>query len=182
MALVSANAAKGISDAHNVHIDVDGRTTEDGVYVKPPASARGIAAAGAAKSYHDYAKAGTLVGLNATGSSPSFIEGALNGIPDGGSGADALAQAFADFWSAFAISSGVPAHGGNVWVSASNDAAGKVGAFKAAISSSYTTSRSTPDFKSLIDNVEVVVKTIVWTTIELDTSVPKTVVGTTGIS
>lgn len=73
-----------------------------------------------------------------------------------------LAQMFADYWATSHLLPLPPA------VSiVGNDALTKVSAFEAAIRASYTTSISTPAFKTLLDNVEGVVKTIIWTGLDV---------------
>jgi|GEM_PF-5194949 len=70
---------------------------------------------------------------------------------------DVLAQMFADYWATSHLAPVPPC------VSIlGNDAATKVGAYKAAIMGVITTSESTPYFEALFVAVESVTKTIIW--------------------
>lgn len=114
-----------------------------------------------ATAYKNYSQAGVLsAGGGVAGTEDqSILEAVLSGGDDFIT-AEEFGQALADYWATCLL---VPSAGS---ISVSNNASSKVSAFIAAINSSYTTSESTPYYKTFIDNIEAVVKTIVWTCVK----------------
>ena len=127
-------------------------------------------------AYNVYAMAGKVTGTNLLPVTPGpgpLVSGFAAVTGQGPANITKLASALATFWAgSFLV--GLPFIGVS-FVSAVNDAAGKVSAFKAAIASSYTTQFDAPCFETLIKNIEAVVKTIIWTCIDLVVVGPATV-------
>lgn len=125
-----------------------------------------------AKAYNAYAKLGLVLGAVNTGGDTSILEDFMRGVDGTAGSIDGFAAALAAYWSAVAITSGAPSHGGTAVISVVNDAASKESAFKSAILASITASEGKPYFSALISNIEAVVKTIVWTVTEMMPTVP----------
>ena len=120
-----------------------------------------------ASAYKTYSQAGVLSGGGGVAGTEdqSILEAVLAGGDDFITAAE-FGQALASYWNTCLL---VPSAGS---LSVSNNASSKVAAFTAAINDSYTTSSSTPYYKAFIDNIEAVVKTIVWTCIKSPPSPP----------
>lgn len=129
-----------------------------------------------AEGYDEYAKDGVVLGADNVGGDVSILVSALNSVkgqyPSYGNSIDILANGLAQYWATVAVENGTPAHGGTEVLSVVNNAATLAPAFKAAITSSVTQSRSEPFFKVFVDNVESVVSTIVYTVTELMPTTP----------
>ena len=119
-----------------------------------------------AEIYNDYAMQGVIVGVVNEGGPSGVIAAALKSLDNTPSGVVRLAAAFSVYWAAVGIEKGDGAHGG-AYAGAANNAAALTSAFEAAIRASITASESPPPFKSLISNVEAVVKTIIWAVTEV---------------
>lgn len=113
-----------------------------------------------ANTYKAYSQAGVLsAGGGVAGSEDESILTSL--LSAGQYVTDAqFGQALADYWSTCML---VPAAGS---ISVSNNASSKVGAFTAAVTTSYSTNQQTPYYKHFIDNIEAVAKTIIWTCVK----------------
>lgn len=110
-----------------------------------------------AAAYHAYASSGVVPGAVPGGSDASIIEGFMSGVTSSPSTVAAFGAALASYWSAVGV---VPAPPN---IASVNNAAALAGAFSAAVSATITDADTQPYFKSLIDNIEGVVSTIIWT-------------------
>lgn len=110
-----------------------------------------------AAAYHAYAEAGVIPGAVSGGSDASIIKGFMSGVTSSSATVTQFGAALASYWSAVGTSPQAPN------IASVNNAAALVGAFTAAVSASITDASSEPYFKAMIDNIEAVVKTIVWT-------------------
>ena len=125
-------------------------------------------------AYKTYAEEGMIIGVDiAAMSEParSAMEGALRGIT--GSNAPqsrVLANAFATFWANIVgPSTHTLEHGGIAGAGISNTAMAMVGSIDAVIKSVITNSGNPNAWANLIEAVEGIVKTIVWTVVEVFT-------------
>ena len=125
-------------------------------------------------AYKTYAEEGMIVGVDITAvseSARSAMEGALGGVT--GSNAPQsmiLATAFATFWgNIVGPSTHTLEHGGVDGAGVTNTAMAMVGAIDAAIKSVITDGNDPNAWANLIEAVEGIVKTIVWTVIEMFT-------------
>ena len=108
-------------------------------------------------AYKTYTQGGVVVGA-ASGSEDASILQSFLSTGDFVTDAD-FGQALASYWSTCKL---IPSGGS---VSVSNDASSKVGAFTAAVTTSYSTTESTPYYLNFITNIEAVAKTIIWTVV-----------------
>jgi hypothetical protein len=144
MALNPTNCASAISASYNTYTATG---TPSGNYQQDFAAA-----------YKAYSQAGTLsAGGGVAGSeSESIISSFLLGLTQGTTPEDFGAM-MASYWGTCML---IPSGGA---IGVVNNAASKAGAFTAAVQASYTTSESIPHFKTFIQNLETVAKTIQWT-------------------
>lgn len=174
MSLDTHALAKEVEAAYVEYIkfDIETRTFEyndKGQYIQPTDEERFIWADKFAKAYHKYAKKGVILGAVSSGSNPNYLRDAMYNVPSGGEDAtEGIATAMIQYWSEFGISAGYPAHGGVAWVSTSNNFSSLSSPMISQIKSAYTTEEKTPYYKHLFDNIESLVKSAVWTTIEVD--------------
>lgn len=122
-----------------------------------------------ASAYDDYAAEGVVLGALNDGRSPEILENFMRTA----TGNDAqvitdFATALAEYWATVAVQPGLPAHGGSVVESVSNDAMAHIADFEAAILASMTSVESKPWFNQFVTNVEnIAVSAIIWTVIEV---------------
>lgn len=109
-------------------------------------------------AYKSYSQAGVLsAGGGVAGTEDdSILTNFFNSFSSSTTDA-AFGAAMANYWSTCLLT---PSGGA---VSIVNDGASKAAAFTAAITSSYSTTDSQPYYLNFIQNIENVVKTIVWT-------------------
>lgn len=158
MSLVSSQPAALISSSYSLLI-------QGGL------SGRPLFASSWQSAYHSYAQQGVgSICAAGPGDSQILYDGIYSLWGYSEDNTTHLAQMFANYW---ATSHLVPS--GPAVSIVSNDALTRVSQFDAAIKNARTNSLSTPYFKGLIDSVESVVKTIVWTGIDSNGS---TVTGT----
>lgn len=144
MALNPTSCASAISSSYNTYTATG---TPTGNYQQDFATA-----------YKAYSQAGTLSsGGGVAGSeSESIISSFLLGLTQGTTPED-FGDMMASYWATCML---IPSGGA---IGVVNNASSKGAAFAAAVQSSYTTSESTPHFKTFIQNLETVAKTIQWT-------------------
>ncbi len=112
-----------------------------------------------ADSYHSYSIQGQLSASGGVAGSEvkSIISSFMSGL-GGNTTPNALAVVFANYWATCLL---VPGAGA---VSVVNDAASKVSAFEAAITSTLTDSDTKPYFQNLISNIQsMALPQITWT-------------------
>lgn len=128
-------------------------------------------------AYKTYAEEGMIVGVDISAMS-SQASSAMEGILRRITGSNVpqstiLATAFATFWSIIAGSSvHTLEHGGIAGVGVTNTAMSMVGAIDAAIKSKITSTGDVNAWATFIEAVEGIVKTIVWTVVEMFTCGP----------
>lgn len=173
MSLSASSCASGIWEVLQGVAEMDSsgepKTDSDGVPIPPDESTSSTNfASGFASEYDSYAQAGVVNAAALAGSSdPSILENFLKSsgeksIPD-------FAQALADYWATSHLVLGTAVQL-DVVVSVTNDASAHVADFEAAINASITQNESLPNFEVFISNVEAVVKTILWSITEQNTS------------
>lgn len=126
-------------------------------YAKVRASDPSTYPADFAAAYHAYASAGVVAGAVSGGSDASIIEGFMSGVTSSPATVEAFGAALSSYWSAVGVVPSPPN------LASVNNAAELAGAFSAAVSATITDADTQPYFKSLIDNIEGVVSTIIWT-------------------
>lgn len=141
MALDSASCATSINTA----------------YEKVRAQKPNTYSADFASAYQTYADAGIIAGAISGGGDMSIIKGFMDSVTSDSITVSKFGKALADYWAEVGIEPAEPN------IASVNNAALLVAAFTTAVNASITDKDTTPYFKTLIDNIEEVVKTIVWT-------------------
>lgn len=182
MALDSSTGANNILDAITsyAYTDSDGKSLTDDAgspIIQSKTLSFSDFADVFATAYHNYASNGTVPGAESGDGDKSILSATLTACYENGSNLESiniLAQGLADYWATVCVTPGDPAHGGTTVTDVTNDSSSRVLAYKTAIENSYRSSKTLPYFEHFVENVEAVVKTVIWTVTETVDGSPKT--------
>lgn len=167
-----------IKKAASLNDDFEPKKNEDGQTLQPSVSNNFEDEF--ANAYNEYAKSGIVMGALNEGAPTSIISDFIKAAPNSTASIDLMALGLGEYWSRVAIIPSVPAFGGVSVLNVSNNANTKVNDFRSAILNSITDQREDTPYKTLFDNLEVVIKSITWFVTELKSN-GTTVIHPTGI-